>query len=180
MTKGLAWQPARKGLTLAARRAAFASQMRTMALTELSEVSKRLKSLHAELERKEGHKLTHYVLADKMKIAPRTFQSWENGEVENSDGKGYDKMARYYSRRLGRKITRNWILFGCEEVPPVRSIGVEQTSNDTGADPSQGIIDRLEAIQTQLTAAAADRADMQQRLTEIERLLKRPPSEGTG
>ena len=49
-----------------------------------------------------------------MDIPLRTFQSWQNGEVENRDGKGYDKMARFYSRKLGRKITRQWILFGDE------------------------------------------------------------------
>lgn len=118
------------GRTLAQRRAAFAAQMRDMALSDLSQVSRRLKELHEELERKEGCRWTHYKLAAAMDIPPRTFQAWENGENENRDGKGYDKMARWYSRRLGRKITRQWILFGEE-------IGQERpgTADEKGEDP---------------------------------------------
>lgn len=101
--------------SLAARRRNFAAQMHDMAVSDLSNVSKRLKGLHSDLERETGRRWTHYDLADAMKIAPRTFQSWENGEVENRDGKGYDKMARFYSRKLGRKISRQWILFGDEQ-----------------------------------------------------------------
>src|SRR4051794_21390907 len=98
--------------SLASRRADFAARMREMALSDLSDVSERLKSLHRELELKDGRRWTQYELANKMEIPPRTFQSWEAGEVENRDGVGYDKIARFYSRRLGRKISRTWILFG--------------------------------------------------------------------
>jgi transcriptional regulator with XRE-family HTH domain len=105
--------------SLTARRAAFAAQMRAMALSDLSEVAIRLKGLKGELERREGRKWSDYDLAAEMGIKPRTFQSWQNGEVENRDGKGYDKMARFYSRKLGRKIARKWILFGDDEAAPV-------------------------------------------------------------
>ena len=89
--------------SLAERRADFAAQMRAMALSDLSDVSRRLKALHADLEHRTGRQWTQYELADKLGIPHRTFQSWENGEVENRDGRGYDKMARFYSRRLERR-----------------------------------------------------------------------------
>ena len=76
-TKKLALRKRATPHSLAARRAAFAAQMRDMALSDLADVSKRLKDLHAELERKDGRKWTHYDLAEKMDIRPRTFQSWE-------------------------------------------------------------------------------------------------------
>lgn len=82
----VALRSGRAAHSLAARRAAFAAQMRDMALSDLADVSKRLKDLHAELERNDGRKWTHYDLAEKMDIRPRTFQSWENGEVENRNG----------------------------------------------------------------------------------------------
>lgn len=111
----LARYPGADHRSLAARRAAFAAQMRAMALSDLKEVSGRLKALKRELELKDGQKWADYDLAAAMGIKPRTFQSWQNGEVENRSGKGYDKMARFYSRKLDRKITRKWILFGDDE-----------------------------------------------------------------
>ena len=109
--------------TLAQRRAAFAAQMRDMALSDLSQVSARLKRLHKELEEREGREWTQQQLAEKTGIPYRTFQSWENGEVENRDGKGYDKIARFYSRKLERKVTRKWIVFGDEDRKPERPNG---------------------------------------------------------
>lgn len=116
--------------SLAQRRADFEAQMKQMAIDDLDAVSKRLKGLHRELERVDGRKWKQYELAAAMKIPPRTFDSWENGEVENSDGKGYEKIARFYSRKLGRKITRRWIVFGDgEEAPeaPARSPGESES-----------------------------------------------------
>lgn len=133
MPRQLALRKRADGRSLAARRAAFAEQMRQMALSDLSQVKDRLKGLHAELERVDGRKWTHYDLAAKMDIPPRTFQSWENGEVENRDGKGYDKIARFYSRRLGRKITRNWILFGDE--PKLVDVATPLNGNGNGEEP---------------------------------------------
>lgn len=86
-----------------------------MAVSDLDKVSERLKGLHAELEKLEGRRVTFYELADGIGVAHRTLQSWENGEVENRDGTGYDKIARFYSKKLGRKLTRQWILFGDSE-----------------------------------------------------------------
>lgn len=178
-TRELAWKPARKGLTLAQQRANFAAQMRAMALSDLEQVSKRLKGLHVEWEREDGRRWTHYELAAAMKIAPRTFQSWENGEVENTNGKGYDKIAAWYSRRLGRKITRNWIVFGCDKPQPVAKPSQNGTSAKR-AEPTLGeILDRLEAVLTQLDAAEAERGDLKRQLDVIEGLLRQRPSGGS-
>jgi hypothetical protein len=138
--------------SLAARRTAFAAQMRAMALSDLSQVAKRLKGLKAELERKDGRKWSDYELAAEMNIKPRTFQSWQNGEVENRDGKGYDKMTRFYSRKLNRKITRKWILFGDEETSASPEVA------DPVSEPEPTEVDQLrkelrgemQAMKTQL------------------------------
>lgn len=98
--------------TIAQRKRDLIAQVEKMALSDLSKVSSRLKGLHADVERLDGRKWTYYELSEATGIPHRTFQSWENGEVENRDGKGYDKMARFYSRKLNREITRQWILFG--------------------------------------------------------------------
>lgn len=157
--------------TLAEQRAAFAAQMREMALSDLSQVSARLKQLHAELERKDGRKWTHYELAQAMDIPPRTFQSWENGEVENRDGKGYEKMARWYSRKLGHKITRPWIVFGDSEPGDLMD-----SLKDAGGPSLKSIEDRIAALETTLLA----RLGVAQ--TDLEALLRSQelPKRGRG
>lgn len=136
------------GRTLAQRRAAFAAQMRDMALSDLSQVSVRLKGLKREVQRADGREWSDHELANAMKIAPRTFQSWQNGEVENRDGKGYDKMARWYSRKLGRKITRNWIVFGDEPIEPEPS--PPASSESQLSDAVAALREDLEATRTKL------------------------------
>ena len=108
----LASNPARKARTLAERRADFESQMREfaardgiVALTKVTEVSKRIK----RLRKRSG--LKQYEVAAKINVAPRTYQSWENGEVETSKA-NYAKIGK----ALG--ASANWILFGQEEEPP--------------------------------------------------------------
>jgi transcriptional regulator with XRE-family HTH domain len=151
--------------TLAQRRAAFAAQMRDMALSDLAQLSKRLKDLHQELEDFEGRKWTQMQLAEKMKIPYRTFQSWENGEVENEDGKGYDKIGRFYSRKLGRKITRQWILFGDAKPDPKPRSG----GGSAAAEP-----DRLSRIEENLKLLAEGQAEILEGLAE----LREPPKDG--
>jgi len=92
--------------------------MRDMALSDLAAVSARLKALRKEWEQVDGRKWTDLEMAQAMKIAPRSFQHWQNGKGENRDGTGYDKMAAWYSRKLGRKITRQWIVWGNDEPQP--------------------------------------------------------------
>lgn len=101
--------------SLAERRAAFAAQMRAMALADKQAVARRLRELKLEYERLEGHEIADYDLAPAIGVKYRTYQSWVNAEVENRDGKGYDRIVRFYSRKLGRKITRHWLLFGSGE-----------------------------------------------------------------
>lgn len=115
----LASTPRARVRTLATRRADLEHRIRlslatdpAVALTDLPHVSARLK----ELRKPTG--LKQHEAAAKMSIPPRTFQSWENGEVE-TDRANYAKMARFYSRRLKRKVTVNWILFGQDEEPPL-------------------------------------------------------------
>lgn len=141
--------------SLAERRAAFAAQMRDMALSDLKQVSNRLKGLHEELEAKDGKQWTHYDLAREMGIRPRTFQSWENGEVENRNGKGYDKMARFYSRKLGRKITRQWIVFGVtEEGDTQQASSISELSE--AVEQLQGQIREILDEQTRLLSRLAE------------------------
>lgn len=109
--------------SLAQRRADFQAQaerylaaQEAMAVADLTQVRKRLKGLRRELQQKDGKKVQQYAVANLLDVAPRTFQSWENGEVE-TEGRNYDLVAGFYSEKLGRKISRNWILFGQEEPP---------------------------------------------------------------
>jgi transcriptional regulator with XRE-family HTH domain len=118
-----AWRKRAGGRTLAQRRADLEAQVRRhlgteelMALTDLSQVKARLKDLHRQLDRREGRKVTQYEIADSIDVPHRTFQSWENAEVE-TEGRNYDKLARFYTERLGREVTRNYILFGQDEAP---------------------------------------------------------------
>lgn len=154
--------------SLAQRRAAFAAQMREMALSELSDVSKRLKDLHREWEKKDGRKWTHYELAAAMDIAPRTFQSWENGEVENRDGKGYDKFAKFYSRKLGRKITRHWILYGANE--PGESGDFTRLEKEAAAPPAtdREVATQLAALAKEVRALRAQQTKLLARLAKAE------------
>lgn len=103
--------------TIAQKKRDLIAQVERMALADLDQLSGRLKALHRELEQGDGRRWTYYQLAEATGIPHRTWQSWESGEVENRDGRGYDKMARFYTKKLGRKITRQWILFGVQETP---------------------------------------------------------------
>ena len=156
---------------LAQQRAAFAAQMRAMALSDLKQVSERLKGLHKELERVDGRKWTHYELAQKMGIPPRTFQSWENGEVENSDGKGYDKMARFYSRKLGRKITRQWIVFG--EIPATKPPTESPLDALSGPNGSTALAEQVAELQSETAELRSELALVRTDLQDVLSLLRR-------
>jgi transcriptional regulator with XRE-family HTH domain len=154
----LARYPSADHRSLASRRAAFAAQMREMALSDLKQVSERLKELHKELELKDARKWTHYDLAREMGIRPRTFQSWENGEVENSNGKGYDKMARYYSRKLGRKITRQWIVFGATEAAAEPQGGSDEEKLSALSEAVSNLQEQLQEVAAEQARLLAKRA----------------------
>lgn len=166
--------------TLAHRRADLSAQIREMALTDLKNVSKRLKALHTELEEKEGRRWTHYQLAEGMKIPPRTFQSWENGEVENRNGEGYDKMVRWYSKRLGRKITRNWVLFGEGEAKAPTPDVMGQLNGSTEADEQLreilgGILERQTELLSKVESVLAEQERLRKLLPPDESSEEEPP-----
>lgn len=101
-----------------------------MALADLESVKTRMKELRARTS------LKQYEVAAKLDVPPRTFQTWENGEVE-TDKENYEKVAAFYSKVLGEKITANWILFGSDKAPPVKT-----PANPTNGNGSQ--LDRIE------------------------------------
>lgn len=130
-----AWNPERKGRTLAQRRADLEAQMRAMALSDLQAVARRLGELHERLNYKHGRRWTQQEIAEKVGVPYRTYQSWAEGHVENRDGGGYDKIAKFYRRELDDPtITRRWIVFGDEEP--------EAKPREQGREPSQ--LDRME------------------------------------
>lgn len=143
----LALRKRTRGRTLAARRADeearladFFALNEQMALTDLAKVSERLHDLHRRLDLAEGRHVTQYEIAEALGIPHRTFQSWEGGKVE-TDGHNYERIANYYSEKLGEAVTKNWILFGSDEEPARRN-GLD------GADTEQ--LDRIEAILNRL------------------------------
>lgn len=143
----LASNPARKARTLAERRADFEHQMREfaatdgiVALTELAEVSKRIKTLR----KRAG--LKQYEVAAKINVAPRTYQSWENGEVETSK-ENYAKIGK----ALG--ASANWILFGQEEEPPVTEISQNgSTEAPDLAAVEQAAVERHAEVMAEIAA----------------------------
>jgi transcriptional regulator with XRE-family HTH domain len=145
-----------------------------MALTEPDQVSARLKEL-----RKRAGNPAQYKVADALNVPPRTFQSWENGEVETDKG-NYEKIARWYSRQLKQKVTANWILFGQDREPPlapgtpdvIGSLNGNSASGDT--DELRAQLDRIEQRQTDLAALieAQAEATSQQFSAMLEELLR--------
>jgi len=131
------------GRSLARRRADFAAQMRAMALSDLKEVADRLDGLHKRLEQKDGRRWTQQDLAAGIGIPYRTYQAWAGGKNENRSGDGYDKIVRFYRRKLSDKtITRNWLVFGDESGVP--SEGMEEQSPDlSGSSQLEAKLDRI-------------------------------------
>lgn len=130
--------------TLAERRADLEAQMRRHIaamglLDDLTGVRTRLHGLRKELARSRGvRNIAQWRVAQEIdNIPPRTFQSWENGEVE-TDGDNYAKIAAWYSKQLGREITKNYILYGSDEEPAP----VEVPPPTMAREPSQ--LDRIE------------------------------------
>ena len=149
--------------SLAARHSDFRRQVEaavtaqeTMAIADLQAVSGRIKEL-----RKRAGNPSQYDVAYLMGVKPRTYQSWENGEVEPDKAK-YEKVAAWYSKKLGTKVTANWILFGQDDEPPLSSGPLEQLSSADRAqrleekvDALQGTVEKLVAQQTKLLAELA-------------------------
>jgi transcriptional regulator with XRE-family HTH domain len=126
-----------------------------MAVTDLSQVSARMKDL------RKATGLKQHEVAQKLGEPPRTFQSWENGEVE-TDRANYKRVAAFYSRRLKpRKVTANWILFGQDEAPPETkengktpdlSVVLGEPANVIDLEDVRAQLDRIEADQRKILA----------------------------
>jgi DNA-binding XRE family transcriptional regulator len=130
----------------------------TMALTELNDVSARIKELRARTD------LKQHEAAYKLRVAPRTYQSWENGEVETSR-KNYAKIGKLFGASV------NWILFGQEDEPALPTATTEPQVQDQ--------LRELLAGQLELTARVA----RVERLLEDQQTQKRPSAprrKGTG
>lgn len=142
----LALRPRADKRSLAQRRADFAAQMRAMALSDLQQVADRLKRLHERLERKEARKITQQDLAREIGIPYRTYQAWAGAKNENRSGDGYDRIVRFYRRKLSDKtITRNWLVFGEDAAVQSETMAAEETK------PGRvGQLDHIEWMLSQL------------------------------
>jgi hypothetical protein len=102
-------------------------------------------------------------------VPPRTFQSWENAEVE-TDRENYKRVAAYYSRKLGEKITANWILFGQDTEPPLPNAGTPDLfvarNGTVSRDP------QLDRIESMLGTVLDNQATMFGAVAEFERQLQ--------
>lgn len=111
--------------------------MRDMALADLQAVAERLRALHDRLNQQTGKTWGQQEVAQEAGVAYRSFQTWEGGHNENTNGKGYEKLAAFYRRKLGdRSITRNWIVFGDHE----------DTSEPAPSTDDLSQLDRIEAL----------------------------------
>ena len=143
--------------TLATARADFEDQVRlylasgaAMALTEPEHVRSRMKEL-----RKLAGNPSQYDVAHDLNVPPRTFQSWENAEVETDKG-NYEKVARYYTRKLKQKVTANWILFGQDEAPALSTPDLMGNGDGSQLDRIEAKLDcLLETIREDLTTIEA-------------------------
>jgi hypothetical protein len=149
----LASTPRATGRTLAQRRADLEHQIRSrvaqnMALTDPVHVRQRMKEL-----RKRAGNPSQYKVADDLRVPPRTFQSWENAEVE-TDRRNYDKVAAYYTKKLKQKVTTNWILFGQDEEPPLPAATPDllgEFNGDQAPDWAQRLIEQQAELDEKLT-----------------------------
>lgn len=132
--------------------------MRAMATDDLEQVATRLKSLRHDLQKKTGEAWIQQDVAEAVKVPLRTFASWEGGEVENRDGEGYKRLARFYSRKLGRKVSWQWIVFGAETPPERDEPPPSGSPLDALSPPLSADLDRrLEWIESALQALLVDR-----------------------
>lgn len=141
--------------SLAARRAELEARVRQMATDDLEKVGTRLRELREELAQKEGRQWRMQDVVEANNLALRTYAAWEGGENENQGGEGYKKLARFYSRKLGRKITWQWIVFGVEEAP-----AKAETPDLMGAlSPATGRAE-LEALNARLATISEENAEL--------------------
>lgn len=147
---------------------------------ELPAVSKRLKGLRKELARKEGRRVPQYEVAHDLNVPPRTYQSWENGEVE-TDGENYTRIARYYKRKLRRPVSRNYILYGTEKAPALPSaprMQEREISGPASREDVESLEHRIDQLVQQVGAISGLLAKVSESQERLLRLL--PPDEQPG
>lgn len=118
----------------------YAARNGIVAISELAEVSRRIK----ELRKRSG--LKQYEVAAKINVPPRTYQSWENGEVE-TDKSNYAKVGRLFG------ASANWILFGQEHEP-----GLDAERPPAQPDETLAALKRIEERLSELEAGQAEMA----------------------
>jgi ribosome-binding protein aMBF1 (putative translation factor) len=144
-SKELASPPRARVRSVAAARADVELQIRaaladTMALADPAHVKQRMKEL-----RKRAGNPSQYTVAHELNVPPRTFQSWENAEVE-TDRENYEKVAKYYRRKLKEPVSANWILFGQDERPPLETPDLGAALNTNRDADLKDQLDRIEAM----------------------------------
>lgn len=106
---------------------------------DLNAVKGRLKGLRARLC------LSQLEVAVALGVKYRTFQSWEDG-VHKTTSANYEKLANFYSKKLGQAITRDWLLFG-EDAP-----AFPRTKPGTFEQLKQEMAERIDALGVTLRA----------------------------
>jgi transcriptional regulator with XRE-family HTH domain len=145
----------------------YAARNGIVALSELGEVSRRIKELRNSAD------LKQYEVAAKLNVPPRTYQSWENGEVE-TDRENYAKIGGL----LG--ASANWILFGQEDEPLVEAEPVNPgapSESDAVADLRARIDELLEVSESRHSVLLSKLSAVQ---TELEQLRKQQQLPGRG
>lgn len=105
---------------------------------DLSGLSERLKALRGRLA------LTQAEVAVELHLARRTFQSWENGEVQTTI-RNYERLASYYAEKLGEHISVSYLLFGRDQRPTTDAEArIEELQREMNL--------RIEALRDQLSA----------------------------
>lgn len=130
-----------------------------MALTDPAQVRSRMKLL------RDRAGLKQYEVAAGINEAPRTFQSWENAEVETGKA-NYEKVARFYTKKLKEKISANWILFG-QEVPP--AVVAPPALNGNVPPTMQDQLDRIEKTLADILERLPTAEEQAERVSEARR-----------
>lgn len=146
-----------------------------MALAEPAHVKERMKALR----KRSG--LTQYEMAAKVKAPHRTFQSWENAEVE-TDKANYETVAAVYAKLLEEPVTANWILFGQDVEPPVAlpAPAPDPFRSSNGHDEGATLGELRALVASLTTTVLAMRREQRELVDAVQRLTPGAPGEQPG
>lgn len=145
-----------------------------MALADLKQVANRLKLIRGRTD------LSQWEAAHEMGFKPRTYQSWELGDVETSRD-NYERIAKFFAKRLKDKtITANWIIYGqaAEPALPVAPVGDDISSVDLMRRVEEKLDHCMAAMAEQSATLAEALLAQGEILERIERIERR--AEGSG